>query len=61
MDNLTIELGNLLKKECENIIDQIAISNYLDKDELYDHYLKPNKYFNEKIYINFNCINILIY
>ena len=49
MDNLTIELGNLLRKECENIIDQIAVSNYLDKDELYDHYLKPNKYFNEKI------------
>ena len=43
MDELTISLGNLLKSECENIINKVAKDKYLDKNELQDHYLKPSK------------------
>lgn len=49
MDDLTVELGNLFRNECQNLIKQIANANFLERDELFDHYLKPNKYFNEVI------------
>ena len=49
MDDLTVELGNLFRDEMERTINRIADEKMIDKNELQDHYLKPKKYFNEKI------------
>ena len=49
MDDLTVELGNLFRDEMDRTINRIANEKMIDKNELQDHYLKPKKYFIEKI------------
>ena len=49
MDDLTINISKLFRKEIEKTLNGIANDKLLDKNTLYDHYLKPNKYFNEII------------
>ncbi len=49
MDDLTIEISKLCRKELETTLNNIANDKLMDKNTLYDHYLKPQKYFNEII------------
>lgn len=55
MDDLTVELGKLFREECEKTINRIADDKMIDRNELYDHYLKPKKYFNEVINETIMC------
>ena len=49
MDELTIELANLMKNECQTIINKISKLKELDLNEL-NNIVMPNQiYFNEKV------------
>ncbi len=47
MDELTLELAQLARNECEKIIEKISHIKLIDKNELHDHFLPTQIYFNE--------------
>jgi hypothetical protein len=47
MDELTLELAQLARNECEKIVEKISQIKQIDKNELQDHYLPTQIYFNE--------------
>ena len=47
MDELTLELAQLARNECEKIVEKISQIKQLDKTELYDHFLPSQIHFNE--------------
>ena len=47
MDELTLELAQLARNECEKIVEKISQIKQIDKNELYDHFLPTQIYFNE--------------
>ena len=47
MDELTVELAQLARNECEKIIEKISQIKMIDKNELHDHFLPTQIYFNE--------------
>ena len=49
MDELTLELAELARNECEKIIEKISHIKLIDKNELHDHFLPTQIYFNEII------------
>lgn len=47
MDEITLELANLMRTECKNIVEKISYLKQYNKDELLDHFLPTQIYFNE--------------
>ena len=47
MDEITLELANLMRSECKNIVEKISYLKQYNKDELLDHFLPTQIYFNE--------------
>ena len=39
MDELTLELAQLARNECEKIVEKISQSKQIDKNALHDYYL----------------------
>ena len=47
MDEVTLELANLMRSECKNVIEKISYLKQYNKEELLDHFLPTQIYFNE--------------
>ena len=49
MDELTLELANLMSSECKKVIEKISHLKDINKNELFDHFLPTQIYFNEMV------------
>ena len=49
MDELTIDLANLMKNECQTIVNKVSKLKQLDLDELNSILMPSQIYFNEKV------------